>query len=218
MAASRNTSQSSRVLVGANSPRGEKKGRQSREEPSHVTVVAGWKHLGDRDKRIFPEDRHYDNKRHHGKKKLRGSDRERIQRHKDSEKAEEGTGKRTAALPCPGRIDQLIAPGGWTVLYGENAEANDYLTLRVARPNDLWLHIRGATSAHVVVQTRNQPERVQRETLEFAARVAVRNSPSKHAGYVPVDYVLKKHVRKPRGASKGSALYTHEKTIHVEGH
>jgi predicted ribosome quality control (RQC) complex YloA/Tae2 family protein len=114
------------------------------------------------------------------------------------------------------RIREALAPGGYTVLYGENAESNDYLTLRVAKPNDYWLHVRGATSAHVVIATRNQPERVQPETLRYAAKLAVLNSTSKHAGYVPVDYTLKKYVRKPRGAAKGSAIYTHEKTIHVE--
>lgn len=122
------------------------------------------------------------------------------------------------ARPYEGhRIRELIAPGGWTVLYGETAEANDYLTLRVARSEDYWLHVRGATSAHVVVQTRKSPERVQRETLEFAARVAVRHSSSKHSGYVSVDYTLKKYVRKPKGSPKGSALYTHERTLHVQG-
>ncbi|RYG26165.1 fibronectin-binding domain-containing protein [bacterium] len=115
------------------------------------------------------------------------------------------------------RIRELLAPGGWTVLYGENAEANDYLTLRVARPNDYWLHVRGATGSHVVVQTRNSPEKVQRETLEFAAKVAVRNSTSKHSRYVPVDYTLKKYVRKPKGSPMGSAAYTHEKTLHIDG-
>ncbi|AIE87055.1 Rqc2 family fibronectin-binding protein [Fimbriimonas ginsengisoli] len=114
------------------------------------------------------------------------------------------------------RIRELVGPGGWTVLYGENAEANDYLTLRVAKPDDWWLHIRGNTSAHVVVVTRKQPDRVQRETLEFAAKVAVQHSPSKHGGYIPVDYTLRKYVRKPRGAAKGSALYTHEKTLHIQ--
>jgi predicted ribosome quality control (RQC) complex YloA/Tae2 family protein len=114
------------------------------------------------------------------------------------------------------RIRELLAPGGYTVLYAENAESNDYLTLRVAKPNDWWLHVRGSTSAHVIVQTRNQPEKVQRETLQFAAKVAVQNSPSKHAGYVPVDYTLKKYVRKPKGAPKGTAFYTHEKTLHVD--
>lgn len=115
------------------------------------------------------------------------------------------------------RIRELTAPGGWTILYGENAESNDYLTLRVAKPNDWWLHIRGNTSAHVVIVTRNQPDRVQRETLDYAAKVAVQNSPSKHGGYVPVDYTLKKYVRRPKGAAKGTAIYTHEKTLHVEG-
>jgi predicted ribosome quality control (RQC) complex YloA/Tae2 family protein len=115
------------------------------------------------------------------------------------------------------KIRELMGPGGVTVLYGENATSNDYLTLRVAKPNDWWLHVRGGISAHVVIQTRNQPEKVGREALTFAAKIAVQNSPAKHSGYVPVDYTLKKYVRKPRGAHPGTALYTHEKTLHVEG-
>jgi predicted ribosome quality control (RQC) complex YloA/Tae2 family protein len=115
------------------------------------------------------------------------------------------------------RIRELLAPHGYTVLYGENAESNDFLTLRVAKPDDWWLHVRGGVSAHVVVQTRRKPESVQREVLQFAAEVAVRNSPSKHSGFVAVDYTLRKHVRKPRGAPKGAALYSHEKTLHVDG-
>lgn len=126
--------------------------------------------------------------------------------------------KTPEARPYEGhRVRELVAPGGWMVLYGESAEANDYLTQRVARSDDYWLHVRGGTSAHVVIQTRRTPDRVPREALEFAARVAARHSPSKHSGVVAVDYTLKKHVRKPRGAAKGSALYTHERTLHVEG-
>ena len=67
-----------------------------------------------------------------------------------------------------------------------------------------------------MIPTGNRPERITREQLEWAARLAVENSPSKHSGFVPVDYTLKKHVRKPRGSSPGAAFYTHEKTIHVE--
>lgn len=114
------------------------------------------------------------------------------------------------------RVRELMGPGGVTVLYGENAESNDYLTLRVAKSNDYWLHVRGSQSAHVVIVTRNQPEKISREQLLFAAKVAVQNSPSKHAGYVPVDYTLKKYVRKPKGSPKGTAFYTHEKTLHIE--
>jgi predicted ribosome quality control (RQC) complex YloA/Tae2 family protein len=114
------------------------------------------------------------------------------------------------------RIRELIGPGGVKVLYGENATSNDYLTLRVAKPDDYWLHVRGSISAHVVIQTQRRPERIGKEALMFAAKVAVQNSPSKHSGYVPVDYTLRKYVRKPKGAPAGTALYTHEKTLHIE--
>jgi predicted ribosome quality control (RQC) complex YloA/Tae2 family protein len=113
------------------------------------------------------------------------------------------------------RVRDILGPGGIRVLYGENAESNDYLTLRVAKPNDIWLHVRGGTSAHVVIATNNKPDRIGQEALLFAARVAVKNSPAKHSGIVAVDYTLKKYVRKSRGAPMGSAFYTHEKTLHV---
>jgi len=113
-------------------------------------------------------------------------------------------------------VRELLGPQGYKILYGDNSTSNDYLTLRVAKPNDWWLHVRGGPSAHVVIQTGNQPDRVPREVILFAAQVAVRQSPQKHAGYVPVDYTLKRYVRKPKGAPPGTALYTHEKTIHVE--
>ncbi len=115
------------------------------------------------------------------------------------------------------KIKTLQAPAGYTILYGENAEANDYLTLRMGKPNDLWLHVRGNTSTHVLIQTANQPDKVPQEVIKFAAQVAARHSPLKHSSYVPVDYTLKKYVRRPKGAAKGTVFYTHEKTIHVDG-
>lgn len=113
------------------------------------------------------------------------------------------------------RVRELLGPHGFRVLYGENATSNDYLTHRLARPNDVWLHLRGSVSAHVVIVTGGKPEKVGPDVLRFAAEIAVKNSPSKHSRYVPVDWTLKKYVRKPRGAPAGTALYTHEKTLHV---
>ena len=115
------------------------------------------------------------------------------------------------------KIREFLAPGGYQLRVGETSEANDYLTMRVAKGNDYWLHVRGGTSSHVVIRTMGQPDRVQRETLEYAARLCVRHSPSKHASIVAVDYTLKKYVTKPRGAPKGSVTYTREKTLHVAG-
>jgi predicted ribosome quality control (RQC) complex YloA/Tae2 family protein len=104
---------------------------------------------------------------------------------------------------------------GWEILHGENATSNDYLTTKVARPDDLWLHVRAAASAHVVVRTGGRPDRVPPRVLEAAARVAAAHSESKHSGLVPVDYVLRKHVRKPRKSAPGRVTYQNEKTLFI---
>lgn len=114
-------------------------------------------------------------------------------------------------------VREALSPGGYRVLFGQNATANDYLTTKLAKPNDFWFHVRGAPSAHVVLLTGNQPQRVQPPDLLFAAALAVRNSPSRHSQFVPVDYTLKKYVRKPRGSAPGAATYVNEKTLHIDG-
>jgi len=113
------------------------------------------------------------------------------------------------------KIRVHLSPDGYQVLVGENAQANDYLLTRVARPNDWWLHVRTGTGAHVIIRTNNQPQRVPRSTLEFAGRLAVKHSTDRHAHTVEVDYTLRKYVRKPKGAPSGFALYTHEKTLRI---
>jgi len=114
------------------------------------------------------------------------------------------------------RIRCVISEDGLEILYGETAEANDYLTQKVARPDDIWLHARSVTGAHVVIRTgkgKNAPP----ATLRQAAEIAARNSAARHSSYIPVDWTLRKYVRKPKGSPPGLATYTHEKTIHVTG-
>ncbi len=127
------------------------------------------------------------------------------------------TAKRADKDPLEGhKIRQHLSPDGYQVLVGENAQANDFLLTRIAKPNDWWLHVRTGTGAHVIIRTENQPQRVPRSTFEFAARLAAQHSTDKHAHVVEVDYTLRKYVRKPKGAPPGFALYTHEKTLRVE--
>ncbi len=125
--------------------------------------------------------------------------------------------KRPEKDPFEGhKIRVYLSPDGYQVLVGENAQANDFLLTRIAKPNDWWLHVRTGTGAHVVIRTGNQPQRTPKSTLEFAARLAAQHSADRHARIVEVDYTLRKYVRKPRGAPPGFALYTHEKTLQVE--
>ena len=105
---------------------------------------------------------------------------------------------------------------GFAVFWGETATANDYVTTRIAKPNDYWLHVRGAHGAHVAVRTNGKPERVPPSVLLKAAAIAARHSNQKHARHVPVTVTLAKHVRKPRKAAAGAVTFTHDKTLFVD--
>lgn len=114
------------------------------------------------------------------------------------------------------RIRRITTPEGWEILYGENSQSNDYLTQRVARPNDVWLHARSITGAHVVIRTAGHSGGVPGPVLRLAAKIAAQNSEAKHSSLVPVDSTLRKYVRKPRGAAPGFVIYRNEKTIDID--
>jgi len=113
------------------------------------------------------------------------------------------------------KIRHFTTPDGWEILYGENSTSNDYLTQKVARPNDIWLHSRQITGAHVVVRMAGRKPPVPRPVLEQASRIAAMNCDAKHSSLVPVDHTLKKYVHKPRGSAPGLVTYRNEKTIDV---
>ncbi|MCE5323171.1 NFACT family protein [bacterium] len=113
------------------------------------------------------------------------------------------------------KIRRFMTAEGWEILYGENAKANDYLTQRVARPNDIWLHARSITGAHVVIRTAGHTGGLPRNVLIQAAKIAAQNSDAKHSSLVPIDHTTRKYVRKPRGSAPGFVIYRNEKTIDI---
>lgn len=129
-------------------------------------------------------------------------------------KREEPTAKKQKPEFDGYRISKVTS-NGWEILVGQNSEANDHLLTRVAKPNDLWIHVKASPSAHVVIRTNGKPDSVPRNVLYAAAELATQHSNSKHSSLVPVDYTLRKYVRKPKGAPAGKALYVNEKTIYV---
>lgn len=103
----------------------------------------------------------------------------------------------------------------YEILYGESSTANDYLTQRVARPNDVWLHARQITGSHVIVRMAGKKGGAPRPVLIQAAKLAAKNSDARHSSLVPVDYTLRKFVNKPRGSAPGFVIYRNEKTIDI---
>lgn len=100
------------------------------------------------------------------------------------------------------------------ILVGRSAADNDRLTLRVARPHDLWLHARGVTGAHVVAQlAKGKPH--SSETLVDAATLAAHFSDLRGETVVDVLYTPRRFVHKRKGSAIGSVTLDREKVIAV---
>lgn len=107
---------------------------------------------------------------------------------------------------------ELRTARGSRILVGRSPVENAELTFRLARPGDVWLHAQGIPGAHVIA-ARDDRTALPQEDLELAASLAAFHSRAKNAATVPVDYTLRKHVRKRRGAPPGLVWYTHARTI-----
>jgi predicted ribosome quality control (RQC) complex YloA/Tae2 family protein len=105
--------------------------------------------------------------------------------------------------------------GGFQVWVGKNSENNDLLTLKYAKPADLWFHARGSSGSHVVLRTGTGKGEPSRRALEEAASIAAFYSKMKTARHVPVAMTERKYVRKPRGSPAGTVTIEREKLFFV---
>jgi predicted ribosome quality control (RQC) complex YloA/Tae2 family protein len=119
------------------------------------------------------------------------------------------TPHRKAALPPR----SFQSEDGFTILVGRNAGQNETLSLRRARPHDLWFHARGLSGAHVIVITRGQP--VPERTIEQAAALAAYYSQGRNESRVAVDYTECRHVRRTAPSRPGLVRYKYERTLFV---
>lgn len=107
------------------------------------------------------------------------------------------------------------------MLVGRNNRENDELSLRVAAPEDLWLHARGVPGSHAVVRipssssssASSSADALPAEDLEFAASLAAFFSKAREGGRVPVTFTRAKNVKKPRGAPPGLVTLMSEKVV-----
>jgi len=91
---------------------------------------------------------------------------------------------------------------GLEVWVGRNAEGNDFLTTRLARGNDLFLHLEDGPGSHVILRTQGRRD-VPQESLLEAAELALHFSKARQAGRAGVRVAAVRDVRKPRGARPG---------------
>lgn len=112
--------------------------------------------------------------------------------------------KQAAAMPMETEFS------GFKIYVGRNNRQNDYLTLKLSRANDIWLHVKNNAGSHVIISSRG--ESVPDEVIYHAALLAAKHSKAKGAPKTEVDYTFVKYVKKPAGAKPGMVIYTDYKT------
>lgn len=99
-----------------------------------------------------------------------------------------------------------------TIWIGKNNYQNDLLTFKLSLPTDLWLHSKDVPGSHVILRTETAPTDKQIETAaELAAYFCQAATPTK----IPIDYTLRKYVKKPTSAKPGFVIYTHQQTCYI---
>ena len=107
---------------------------------------------------------------------------------------------------------EYVISNGRAARVGRGARDNDELTLRHARPDDLWLHVRGRSGSHVVVPL-GRGEEPTPELLIDAAHLAAHFSDARGDSDVEIMFTRRRYVQKPRGAAPGAVRVIKEKTI-----
>ena len=119
-------------------------------------------------------------------------------------------------MASKGRPYRSLEFEGYEILIGRGDAENDELTFRVARPNDIWLHVGGGTpGSHVVVRNPDGGE-VPRPVIERAAAHAAWFSKARNASRVDVHVCRAADVTKPRGAKRGTVQLKRHKRVRVQ--
>lgn len=123
-------------------------------------------------------------------------------------------GQKSRKTPARLPYHRFRSSAGTEIRVGRGAESNHELTFHHSDPDDIWLHARHASGAHVILRRRGEGNPAPRD-LEEAAILAALNSKARTSATVPVDWTRRKYVRKPRGAPPGTVTLEREKTVFV---
>lgn len=119
--------------------------------------------------------------------------------------------KKQKTKPTKPVPESYTSSDGTAILVGKNNKQNEYVTMKLARRDDIWLHTKDIPGSHVIIRDSEPSE----DTLLEAAQIAAYFSKSQQSSSVPVDYTLIRHVKKPNGAKPGYVTYDNQKTLYV---
>lgn len=104
---------------------------------------------------------------------------------------------------------------GFCVYVGKNNAQNNFVTFKLAKAADVWLHAQKIHSSHVIIVKGEAPE-VPDGVIVKAAEICAFFSQGNGSGKIDVDYTSKINVKKPPKAPLGYVIYNVYKTVTVE--
>lgn len=109
-----------------------------------------------------------------------------------------------------------ISSDGFHMYVGKNNFQNDELTFQFSSGSDWWFHAKGMPGSHVIVKT--DGKELPDATFEEAGKLAGYYSKGKDSEKVEIDYLQRKHVKKPNGSAPGFVVYytNYSLTIHPD--
>ena len=113
----------------------------------------------------------------------------------------------------PVRPMEFRSSDGYTIYVGKNNRQNDLLSLKMARKDDLWLHIQKFHGTHVIIVCGGTEPPDQ--TVTEAAQLAAFYSQAREGQNVPVDVTPVRFLKKPNGAKPGMVVYDKYRTVIV---
>ena len=117
------------------------------------------------------------------------------------------------------KVDAPLKPlrydiGGYSVYVGKNNIQNNFVTFKLARAEDIWLHTQKIHSSHVVIVNDKGGE-VPDSVIVAAAEICAYYSQASGGSKIPVDYTLRSNVKKPNKAPLGFVVYNVYSTVLV---
>lgn len=108
--------------------------------------------------------------------------------------------KRAAGVPL-----HFVSADGFDIYVGKNNTQNEYVTFKMAGPEDWWFHAKGRPGSHVIVKADGCE--LTDAAFEEAAALAARYSSAGEGEKVEVDYTKRKNLKKPQGGAAGFVTY-----------
>ena len=126
---------------------------------------------------------------------------------KNGRQSGKGGGKGAAKTP---KADPLVyrSSDGYLMYVGKNNYQNEYVTFTLAGPDDLWFHAKGIAGSHVIVKAEGRSlDELPDRLFEEAGALAAYYSKGKTDPKVEVDYISRRHIKKPNAGAPGFVIY-----------